>query len=739
MRSKLSAIINSIITFGLIVVVFATPLLFTDLLTEFFEIPKVAFIIGSSLVLLTLWALSWVVKGKVLITRTPLDIPLLLLLVIVIVSAIFSPLQHIAIFGNLPRVHGSAASIVAYILIYFIASSHLRTQTQVKTIVYALLASAAGSSLITLLAYFGLFLPFNFAKNLAFTPAGSSFSASGLAALLLPITLLSSFGFSRFLNKYLSTLLTTLFALTIVLVGSTATFVTMIAALGLVFLTAKKDILKKKSLPLFVIPFIVSLTVLVLSFVPPMVKIKNPLFEKRSTSPREIQLSFTTSWKVAVSAFRDYPFVGSGPNTYLFNFTSYRPVEHNNTKFWNLRFENAHNEFLQTLATLGGLGLLSLIFLSAVVIAFAWRTLVKNETPVSAPLAISALLAILMLTLHVSTPVIMLVSFTIFALLMASQKETGGKVEEISLGIRASKLYDSNLIVGDILPIILFIPAVALVVIAFWNLSTAVLADYHHRKALNAASSRGLDTYNSLIKAAKFNPRADLYRTDLAQTNFALANAIAASKVNQADGTNSLTDQDKQNIQQLLSQAINEGKIAVALNPNSAQNWEILGSIYRQISGVAQNATQFALDSYGRAIQKDPFNPVLRLNVGGIYYSLKNYDLAIRFFTDAVTLKPDYANGYYNLAVALRDKGDTKNAILVAEKVVSLLKPENPDYQAASNFLNELKSQAATGSTTTAPAAKEESALQKKSLPKVLDLPKKNDIATPAAVKKSSE
>ena len=132
MRSKLSAIINSIITFGLIVVVFATPLLFTDLLTEFFEIPKVAFIIGSSLVLLTLWALSWVVKGKVLITRTPLDIPLLLLLVIVIVSAIFSPLQHIAIFGNLPRVHGSAASIVAYILIYFIATSHLQLKPKSK-------------------------------------------------------------------------------------------------------------------------------------------------------------------------------------------------------------------------------------------------------------------------------------------------------------------------------------------------------------------------------------------------------------------------------------------------------------------------------------------------------------------------------------------------------------------------------------------------------------------------------
>ena len=103
-----------------------------------------------------------------------------------------------------------------------------------------------------------------------------------------------------------------------------------------------------------------------------------------------------------------------------------------------------------------------------------------------------------------------------------------------------------------------------------------------------------------------------------------------------------------------------EGRFGVGIAPRSAANWEVLASIYKQISGVSQNALQFSLDAYGRAIQLDPLNPLLRLSVGGVYYQLKNYDLAVRFFDDAVSLKPDYSNALYNLAIALRDKGSYK-------------------------------------------------------------------------------
>ena len=224
----------------------------------------------------------------------------------------------------------------------------------------------------------------------------------------------------------------------------------------------------------------------------------------------------------------------------------------------------------------------------------------------------------------------------------------------------------------------------------------------------------------------------------MAQTNFALANAIAAkATTKQASPAAALSSQDKQTIQTLLSQAINEGRVSTVLSPHSSRNWTVLASIYRNISGVAQNALTFSLDAYGRAIQLDPLNPVLRLNVGGIYFAAKNDDLAIRFFTDAANLKPDYANAYYNLAIALRDKGDIQNAALVASQTVSLLGNDksNPDYKTANSLFSDLKAKLATASATqaqtpaqnqptqaanqTAPAAQTNSALQNPNLPNV--------------------
>jgi tetratricopeptide (TPR) repeat protein len=273
-----------------------------------------------------------------------------------------------------------------------------------------------------------------------------------------------------------------------------------------------------------------------------------------------------------------------------------------------------------------------------------------------------------------------------------------------------------------------------------------VAADYYHRKALTYASTNATLTYQNLQKAETINPYIDLYRVDLAQINFGLANAIAAQKgPSQASPSGSLTDQDRKTIQTLLSQAITEARVSVALSPLSSRNWETLASIYRNITGVAQNSITFSLDAYGRAIARDPMNPTLRLNAGGVYYSIKNYELATRFFTDAVNLKPDYANAYYNLAIALRDKGDLANARLVAEQTVTLLQKNaknlnEPNYKIATDLLADLKAKTAGKNATqpglTPPAASGNSALGNPKLPdiNVSDLNNLPQVATPAAV-----
>ncbi len=711
MKHKLTATLDHVITFLLLVVAGITPLLFFNQTTEFYEMPKLIFLVVSVLVLMGMWIFSWILKGKVMITRTPLDIPLLVLLVVVVASAYFSESRFSAIYGNFPRVHGSAVAWVTYILLYFVTVSHLRNLTQIKTFMYTLYGSGLVVALISVLSYFGLFLPLDFAKAVNFTPTGSSFSTVAFLLLLLPFPVLSLINPNKYLPTVPAVVLASVFGVTIALLGGVATYIAMLLVFALAVFVSKPAQLQK-TVAMFLIPVALTALTLVLSYVP----LPGGMSQMQANFPKEIQLPFATSWKVSASAFRDAPFIGTGPATYLFNFTSYKPLEFNQFDFWNFSFDTAYNEFLQVLGTLGILGLVSLFLLCLIVLNSARKNMSLDNAEATQEghdgssesahvllpaLAISGLLSIVLLAIHATTLVSIVTTLFILAAFMVSQKSVRGRVMKLSMGIKASTSENKQF---DLFPVLLFVAfLVAAVPVLVQTFNTA-MADYYHRQALTQANQNGTKTYEFLQKAESANPYIDLYRVDMAQTNFALANALAAQKGPSAQNEKgSLTDADKKTIQTLLSQSINESRASVALSPRSSRNWEVLASIYRNISGVAQNALVYSLDSYGRAIQRDPLNPALRVNVGGIYYSIKNYDLAIRFFSDAANLKPDYANAYFNLAIALRDKGDLQNAKAVAEQAVKLLSEnkETPDYKTASTLLTELNKKIADSADET--------------------------------------
>ncbi|KKQ76613.1 MAG: hypothetical protein US99_C0066G0001, partial [Candidatus Daviesbacteria bacterium GW2011_GWF2_38_6] len=537
----------------------------------------------------------------------------------------------------------------------------------------------------------------------------------------------------------------------IMLTGSWPVWVASLIGTGAVFLTIRPS-LRSFNLLFVAIPVVIMAFVFIFSITPPIGEnAQNPIYEKARNFPRELQLPLEASWKISVSAFRDSPFWGSGPATFLFNFTQHKPIEFNQTKIWNLRFDNAFNEYLQVLATLGGVGFFALLSATIIFASGFYRAVYLNRhsenSDLLTGLSICGLVFFVLILLHPSTMVIWIIGLLILACFTASSLKSG---EDISQGRSFGAILQNafpldggrTTIHVEALSSILLVISALLTLAVFFFGGKFVLADYHHRKALNAvAQNQGLDAYNSLVKAELLNPVSDFYRIDIAQINFALANAIASAKSGAA-GQDSLTEEDKKNIQTLLQQSISEGRIAVTLSPKNPINWEILAQLYRQISGVAQNALVFSLDAYGRAIMLDPLNPILRLNVGGTYYAIKNYDLAIRFFTDSINLKPDYANGYYNTSVALRDKGDLQGALTTAQKVVELVDKDSPDFKIASDYLNDLKSKSEAQNPETnlqAPTASDKGALQQKELPKVVNVgnpPEK--IATPEAIKKPS-
>lgn len=741
---------------GLILVFLATFFLFTNLTSEIFDTPKFLVLLTFVGVLLVLTMLKFTVSGKVVFVRTPLDIPLLLLLVVGIAATILSPSPYISLLGNQLKINGSLVSIIVYILLYFILINTLKGIREIKWYLFIGVLAAQVLAAVTLLSYAGVkILPAPWVTGLNFTPTGSSFSTAAILALLLPFILLQILNSSKSLFIVLNSLFLLLSGLTIALTGSWATWIAGLAGLGLTFTTIGtiRQISRTKPLRLLglAVPLAIIALITTLSFIPPMGDAQNPIYTQAQNFPREIQLPFTTSWKISVSAFRDSPFWGTGLSTHLFDFTNYKPIEFNSFKFWNLRFDSAFNEYLLVLANLGGIGLVALVSLTALFVSTAYKTISQHRSEIQdgkLPLAISGLVFFILIGLHTATlplwvlGIFILASFMVLNLAEGIQKSwfrPGQDIKDMFLQIAAnvtSQNSSKETVRIDALPGILLMITLALVLSTAFFGGKMVLADYHHRLASNAfAQNNGILTYNELVKAANLNPYNDVYRTDLAQINFTLANAIAAAKgPTEASPSGSLTDDDKKQIQILLSQAIAEGRTAVNLSPKSAINWEVLATLYRQISGVAQNALVFSLDSYGRAIFQDPLNPSLRISVGGVYYAVGNFDMAIRFFSDAINLKPDFAIGYLNLSIALRDKGDLAGAQATAEKLLTLLPADSPDYKTISDYIADLKSKNETA--TQPPAAQEEGALQQKELPKVIDLPKPEKIATPEAIKK---
>ena len=100
----------------------------------------------------------------------------------------------------------------------------------------------------------------------------------------------------------------------------------------------------------------------------------------------------------------------------------------------------------------------------------------------------------------------------------------------------------------------------------------------------------------------------------------------------------------------------------------------------------------------------DPVNPQLRLALGGVYFSLKQFPNAATFFSQAVTLKPDWANARYNLAWALFQNRDFDQAISVMKNVLTLLEKGSGDYAKAQGDLKVFEeAKAAAGKAQTAP------------------------------------
>ena len=100
--------------------------------------------------------------------------------------------------------------------------------------------------------------------------------------------------------------------------------------------------------------------------------------------PQEVILDYQTANQVTWQTLKEYPVFGSGPGTFLFNFTKFKPDEFNQTRFWNIRFDRGPSHLVEVIGTTGALGLLSysVVLVMFLLLAFLSLSKLKNNNKI---------------------------------------------------------------------------------------------------------------------------------------------------------------------------------------------------------------------------------------------------------------------------------------------------------------------------------------------------------------------
>lgn len=373
--------------------------------------------------------------------------------------------------------------------------------------------------------------------------------------------------------------------------------------------------------------------------------------------------STSVSWAVAAETLKTSPLVGMGPANYITAFTRFRPLDYNKTAIWSLRFSSANNFYFTFLTETGIIGLAGLIILLGTLVAFGYK---KRAVLLHQPALIASWLMLGMGLFLPLSPVTLVFLFVLLGISSDTRRR------ELELG----KSLAPRLIIT--------IPVLAVYIATFVYGYQLLRAEYTFQMALSAlARNDGQKTFQLVNRTLAQNPYVDRYHTSLSQISMALVNSLAKKK--------DITDADRTTMARLIQIAIDEGKKAVVLNPQRSANWELLAATYKAIIPLNSEADSFALKYYANAVALDPYNPTLRIALGGVYYSLGRYDEAIETFKLATVAKTDYANAHYNLAFAYREKGETQKAVDELRIVLSLVPPDSSDYTLAKTELENLE------------------------------------------------
>lgn len=403
---------------------------------------------------------------------------------------------------------------------------------------------------------------------------------------------------------------------------------------------------------------------------------------------REAAVAFTpfnASWTVMLRSLESLQsaIIGHGPASYANLYARFKPLWTNGQQYWQVNFSTGTNVPLTLVVTVGLLGLLTWLFL---VIKTAMQTKTTNKESKSLLWMILTIFAIQLLA--PANIVLIVIQTVLFVFWIAANQNHFSLLQFRNWRINTfpKKLMFLKKIFGKKDWAISLVSFTMMVAVAggFYLLGRAYLAHNYMYQANTALIKRDIvNVYENQRKAVAANRYLDSLRREYALTNLQVAIALS----NNAD----ITEEEQQQVIQLVSQAIRDGKAATLLDPADVENWLVLAEIYRNLIGTSAEASNWTVSSLVSAVQVNPINPNLRLEIGRLALADGKAEDALTFFAQAAELKPDMAAAYYHLGLAFQQLDQLEDTKKAWQRALLLLENDSQDYLALSQQLAELE------------------------------------------------
>ncbi|QQR77630.1 MAG: hypothetical protein IPJ67_00550 [Candidatus Moraniibacteriota bacterium] len=679
--SWMAKFLDGLATTSLFMIFFGFPIFFLSLTLQGIVFEKQIYFYFWLLLGLVGWVSKAIVTGELRIRHTPLDIPILLLWATVGISCFFSVDKWHSLWGFFGDPSRGFLSMTALTLSYFFITSHVNMR-RFQLLLVAILLSGVLVALWTALAFFGVqFLPGALLKYAPLSLFGTMRSLTLFFGMILPIFLIGIIALFQWFKEKNWVFWVGIVSLSI------GIFLDLYILMAVYAFSPWFPILAGVSFFLiYVLAQVVrlgdrfnwmpmALFVLVLIFL--MIGNQgNTFISKKTTILPEVALDQSSSWMITKDALKERLIVGSGPATYGYDFSLYKPDSLNKGLQSSFRFYQSGNLFLEMLTTIGIVGgfFFLIFFLVFLGVGFVGLSREKERNKIfSLGIWASALIFVVAIfRMPIEGPIFVYGLLLLFLAIPVLLEESGQGDDSIRLSLKASPKFALALA-------FIFMVVSAGVAFLFAFVGKAFLADLRAGQSSRlAAVEVNSDALSLMARSLSLMPYEGRYYAALGQMYMSLVNVEAAKPEAERN-----LDMIKTTVEQSVIPLVDE---ATKRMPNDVLVYEVSGQVYENVSLLAGSDPDVLArtgEVYHRALDLEPKNPNFYVKLGLIDRVLANRDdkKAVRtdllneaksYFDTALEKKPDFIAGYLNRGLTEEALGNIDDAVKNLETALSI-------------------------------------------------------------------